>query len=72
QQMHEVLREISMKAWEEIQNGKENPLEKLLLDSVELGKYLMPEELKKLLDPKSHVGNAPKKSKDLAGKIDNL
>lgn len=72
QKMHEVLREISMKAWEDIQNGQENPMESLLIESKEVGKYLKPEDLKKLLDAKNHVGNASKKSLTIAKKIDSL
>ena len=71
QKMHVVLREISMKAWEEIQNGGENPMKNLLLQSKEVGKYLKPEDLRKLLDAKNHTGNACKKALELVKRIEN-
>lgn len=69
---HEVLREISMKAWTDIQSGKENPLEELLINNEEIKRYLNSEEIKNLLDAKSHVGNAPKKALTIVEKIANL
>lgn len=72
QKIHEILREIAMKAWEQIQSGEENPMESLLLQSEQLGKYLKHEELRKLLNAKSHTGNATKKSLWWVSKIDKL
>ncbi len=65
QKMHEVLREIAMKAWDKVQNGEENPMESLLLQSNELDKYFKPEDLRKLLDAKTHVGLAIIKSEKM-------
>ncbi len=72
QKMHEVLREISMQAWADIQTGKENPLESLLINNEEIKKYINSEEIKNLLDAKSHVGNAPKKALTIVERIDSL
>ncbi len=72
QEMHEVLRAISMQAWTDIQTGSENPLEGLLINNEEIKKYMNSEEIKNLLDAKSHVGNAPKKALTIVEKIDNL
>lgn len=72
QNMHEVLREISMKAWTDIQMGKENPLEELLVNNEEIKIYLGPDEIKKLLDVKGHTGNAAKKSLTIVEKIAKL
>ena len=72
QKMHEVLREISMKTWDAVQNGEVNPMEDLLLNNPEIGKYLNHGDLKNLLDAKNHVGNAPKKALTLAAKIVKL
>ncbi len=72
QKMHEVLREISMKAWEAIQNGKVNPMEDLLTSNQEISKYLTSAEVDQLLDVKNHVGNASKKALTIATKIANL
>ena len=63
QKMHEVLREISM---------GEKSMESALLQSEELGKYLKPEDIKKILDAKNHIGNAAKKALELANKINKI
>ena len=62
QKMHEVLREISMTAWEAIQNGEQNPMESLLSQ----------EGLKEILDAKDHIGNATKKALELVSKINKI
>ena len=72
QRIHEVLREISMKAWEEIQNGGENPMETLLVQNKEIGKYLTANDIKKLLDASGHIGNAKEKSLTISQLIDKL
>lgn len=69
QRMHEVCRRISMEAWQEIQNGGENPMKDLLLLEPQIGKYLSDEEVENLWDFNSHVGQAPQKSKRLARKV---
>ena len=72
QKIHEVLREISMTAWEAIQNGKLNPMENLLVSNPKIGKYLKANEVLKLLDAKNHIGNAKNKSLTIAKQIDRL
>lgn len=72
QKMHEVLREISMKAWEAIESGEPNPMEDLLTSNTEIRKYLTSAEIDQLLDVKHHIGNAKEKALTLAKKIDNL
>lgn len=71
QEMHECLRSISMIAWQAIQAGKFNPMEKLLMNNSAIKKYLKKEEIKKLLDVKNHIGNAPERALKLAKKITN-
>ena len=72
QMMHEVLREISMKAWEAIQDGEGNPMEDLIMSNQEIGKYLSSEEILKLMDAKNHTGSAQSKALTIAKKIGNL
>ncbi len=62
QKMHETLREISMKAWQDMHQSLENPMEQLIYESAEIKEYLKTEEIKKILDVKGHVGNAAKKA----------
>ncbi len=72
QEMHEVLREMAMRAWEDIGEGKVNPMEDLLTSNPVIKKYLSAEELDVLMDAKNHIGNAPKKAKEIAQKISAL
>ncbi len=72
QKMHDVLREISMKAWEAIQEGGINPMEDLLTSNPEIGKYLKSAQVDTLLDVKNHTGNAAKKALTIAARIDKL
>ncbi|MDP3733260.1 MAG: adenylosuccinate lyase, partial [Candidatus Daviesbacteria bacterium] len=64
--------EISMKAWESIQEGEVNPMEDLLESNPEINKYLSPAEIDKLLNAKNHVGNAPQKALELANRIKKI
>ena len=69
QEMHEVLREISMEAWKEVAEAKPNPMKELLQKNEKIKQYVSTDEIEKLLDIKSHVGTAPKRAKKLAGLI---
>lgn len=72
QKMHEVLREISMKAWEAVQSGEGNPMEDLLTANPELSKYLTSLRIDQLLDAKSYTGLATQKALTIAEKIAKL
>lgn len=65
QDMHEVLRINSMIAWTDIQNGKKNPMMKLLLEDKLVSKYLNKEQLEKLMEVENHIGSAPERAKKL-------
>jgi len=69
QEMHEVLREIALTAWQDVQKGKANPIEKLLGENKTIANYLQSKELKKLLDVSDHIGNAPQRAKKLIKEI---
>ena len=62
QKMHEVIREESLKAWVCVQEGKENPLKKALLNNSELLSYLSKEEIEKALDASEYTGDAEKRT----------
>lgn len=69
QKMHEVLRELSMQAWDEIQKGEPNPLTKLILSDKRIVQFLKTDEAKNLLDPKTHIGLAPQFCEQLLKEI---
>ncbi len=72
QEMHEVLREISMRAWESIQEGNSNPMQDLLEENPTIKQYLKPIEITEILDAKNHIGSASEKALTLAKQIDKL
>ena len=72
QEMHEILREISMEAWSLVSVGEENPLLDLLMKREEILKYIGKERLEKIIDPQSHLGTAPKRAKELLEVIKKL
>jgi adenylosuccinate lyase len=69
QQMHELIRGHALRAWEEIQAGKVNPLEKLLSKDEELTKYLKKEQVQELMKFDSHLGDAPERARQLIAQI---
>lgn len=72
QKMHEVLRGISMQAWKDVAEGKENPMKKLLMENSEVTKYISRENIEKLLDVSTHIGTAPQRAKEIVEKIGKL
>ena len=65
QEMHESLRINSMIAWTDIQNGKKNPMMQLLLKDRLVSKYLNKDQLEKLTEVETHIGDAPERAKKL-------
>jgi adenylosuccinate lyase len=66
QRMHERIRMNSMRAWEAVRRGEENPLAATLCQDAELTKYLPEQEIHSLMDARSHVGDAPRRARALA------
>lgn len=58
QGMHERLRQISMRAWKEVDQGKENPLLELLKSDEVVGKL---EGLDELMKIETYLGDAPQR-----------
>jgi adenylosuccinate lyase len=69
QQMHELIRGHALRAWEEIQAGRANPLEALLSKDGELTKYLKKDQLQALMKYESHLGDAPERARQLMAQI---
>lgn len=65
QEIHESLRINSMIAWTDIQNGKKNPMMKLLSEDKLISKYLSKSQLEKLMEVETHIGDAPERAKQL-------
>ena len=58
QEMHEVIREESLAAWQSVQEGMGNPLKKNLIQDERILRYLKEEEIEKLLDAHDYTGDA--------------
>ena len=69
QEMHELLREVSMQAWTTIQSGQKNPMPELLTKNKQLKKYLSAEKIDQALNVKNHLGTAPKRARKLSNEI---
>ena len=69
--VHDILREVSMKAWDEIQSGKNSPMKEMLLKT-KPGKYFTKKEITLMMDAKNHIGNAKSKALTILKKIANL
>ena len=70
QKMHELLRTISMKSWETVQEGKPNPMTELLEENTIINRYLKKEEINQCLDVTHHVGDAPERALRLVAEIE--
>ena len=69
QEMHERLRGHAMKAWDAVRVGEENPLASLLCQDAILTEYLSEEDIRCLMDARSHVGDAPQRAREMAKAI---
>lgn len=69
QEMHEILREVSMEAWSLVSVGEENPLLDLLMKREEVLEFVGIEKLEKIIDPQNHLGTAPERAKKLLGEL---
>jgi len=69
QRAHELLREHSLKAWNAVQKGRENPLFGLLLGDRRITALLNEKELEKLFDVSANVGFSSEKSEETARQI---
>jgi adenylosuccinate lyase len=72
QRLHEHLRRASMEAWSAIGRGEDNPLSRLLTEESELTALVDPAEIRRLLDPSTHVGTAPQRARLLADRIEGI
>ena len=72
QVLHESIRDAAMVAYERLAAGGDNPLAELLADNAYLTSYLDPAEIRSLLDPSDHIGDAPERARALVARIATL
>ena len=66
QEMHEVLRQLSMAAWQEIQQGKPNPLARLVQQDERVSRWLTPDALRGLFLVEGYTGIAESRARAMA------
>jgi len=69
QEMHERLRQHSLRAWEAVRSAKPNPMTDLLTNDTSLLRYLQPARIRELLSPGTYMGLAPARARALAAHI---
>ncbi|WP_320128285.1 adenylosuccinate lyase [uncultured Sphaerochaeta sp.] len=63
QEMHELIRNHSLKAWTEVQEGRANPLADSLKSDPVVLSYMSEEEVLASLDAEGYVGDAPMRTR---------
>lgn len=69
QELHERLRILSLKAWEEVKEGKPNPLIDIVKQDSYFSKLINSKEIDLLMSPEAHTGNVKSKCKNTIDKI---
>jgi adenylosuccinate lyase len=74
QEMHELIRERSMQAWQAVQVGapagvSTNPLPQLLSQDEQVKEYLAEDEVLALFDVRGHIGDAPTRARAMAAEV---
>lgn len=69
QEMHEHLRQLAQRAWQDLFAGKPNPLPELVLSDETIRGYLSLEEIQVEMEAASHIGIAPRQARWMAQEI---
>ncbi len=69
QEIHERLRIHALKAWDGVQRGKTNSLDKYISKDLEFQKYLSETALQNLMDVNNHLGDAPQRAREFAAAL---
>ncbi len=72
QEMHELIRNHSLKAWAEVQEGKQNTLDSALSEDAEMRKYLSKEEILSSLDASRYIGDSPLRTRLVIKEIEEV
>jgi adenylosuccinate lyase len=65
QEIHELIRVDSFRAWDEVMQDRPNPLAKILSEDKGISSKLRPAEIRKLLDPRHRTGDAEQRCERL-------
>jgi adenylosuccinate lyase len=69
QQLHEIIRQHSLSAWEAVRSGQPNPLADLLAADPRLTALLPSARIRELLRTDGYVGDAPQRARQMAAAV---
>jgi len=69
QKIHEIIRELSMQAWNQVLRGKTNPLVALLSNDKRVLEYISKGSISTFFNPKDHIGLAKERTKKFLKKL---
>lgn len=69
QEMHEVLRQLSLNAWTSVQQGQPNPLQSLAAADERVTRWVAPSALEPLFNVSGYTGSAERRARLMAEKI---
>ncbi|HEX2621790.1 MAG TPA: lyase family protein, partial [Phototrophicaceae bacterium] len=69
QQLHEVIREHSLQAWEALRHDQPNPLADSLSRDERITRYIEPPRVHELLKAEGHIGDAQERARRMASMI---
>ncbi|HKJ26923.1 MAG TPA: adenylosuccinate lyase [Anaerolineales bacterium] len=69
QDMHEHIRQHTLKAWEAIQNGQPNPLSEAIAADSTFQQYLTPQEIAASMDYTGHTGIAAQRAREITTQL---
>jgi adenylosuccinate lyase len=72
QEMHALLRSHALKAWQTLKLGVDNPLIEDICMEVKFAEYLSNQDIRQLMEAKSHIGDAPDRARRLANEIKEI
>ena len=72
QEMHEVIREHSLAAWDKLNLGEANPLINALCSDPRVTQFLSTEDARNLMNADAYVGDAPVQARAVAEQVMNV
>ena len=69
QELHEVLRQLSMQAWAALQQGGANPLAALAASDARVTRWLAPDAIVPLFDVSGYTGLAAQRALEMAARV---
>jgi len=69
QVMHEILRGLSMTAWQALEKGQPNPLADLVASDEQVTRWIAPDELSRLFKIEDYTGMAEPRAREIAQKV---